>query len=104
MVFWRRKKTPPPPRSEPANEEECFWFGRGHDDKETYGIFKSDRIHTTIFGFPGTGKSTLMLYLMLQHLRKDEGLMVIDPHGWLANAFLTHIPPEQRHRVVYIDP
>jgi len=106
MLFWRRKKSQPKPQVQPEPElvEEYVALGIGHDDRKTYGIPVKDRIHTAIFGFPGTGKSTLMLYLMLQHLRKDEGLMVIDPHGWLANAFLTHIPPDERHRVVYIDP
>ena len=106
MPFWRRKKPQPKPQAEPepAEEEDLVALGIGHDDRKTYGIPVKDRIHMAIFGFPGTGKSTLMLYLMLQHLRKDEGLMVIDPHGWLANAFLTHIPPSERHRVIYIDP
>jgi len=69
-----------------------------------YGVYESDRIHTAVFGFPGTGKTTLLLSLILQHIRRDEGFMVIDPHGDLAKRVLTHIPKEKWSRVVYVDP
>jgi hypothetical protein len=69
-----------------------------------YGVYESDRIHTAVFGFPGTGKTTLLLSLVLQHIRRDEGFMVVDPHGDLAKKVLTHIPKEKWGRVVYIDP
>ena len=71
---------------------------------EGYGVYESDRIHTAVFGFPGTGKTTLLLSLILQHIRRDEGFMVIDPHGDLAKKVLTHIPKEKWGRVVYVDP
>jgi len=71
---------------------------------EGYGVYESDRIHTAVFGFPGTGKTTLLLSLVLQHIRRDEGFMVIDPHGDLAKKVLTHIPKEKWGRIVYVDP
>lgn len=110
LHFWRREdSSPSKPREEFAlKSEERVWFGVNPFEvskpKTMYGIPKNDRVHIAIFGFPGVGKSTLMLHLMLQHLEKDEGLMVLDPHGWLVKAFLTHIPPKERMRVVYIDP
>jgi hypothetical protein len=77
----------------------------GVDERgEGYGVYKSDRIHTAVFGFPGTGKTTLLLSLILQHVRRDEGFMVIDPHGDLAKRVLTHIPKEKWSRIVYVDP
>jgi hypothetical protein len=74
------------------------------EEGEKYGIFKGDRVHIAIFGFTGVGKSRLLLSLILQHVRRGEGFLLIDPHGDLARLVLTHIPPELRDRVVYIDP
>ena len=68
------------------------------------GVYKDERIHTAVFGYPGTGKTTLMLFMICQHIRRDEGFMVLDPHGDLAKKVLSHIPPDKWHKVVYIDP
>jgi len=68
------------------------------------GIFPQDRTHIAVFGFPGTGKSTFLLSLIKQNIDRDEGFMVMDPHGDLARKVLTHIPKDKWDRVVYIDP
>jgi len=77
----------------------------GTDDTgERYGIYTSDRVHMATVGLPGTGKSTLLLHLILQNIRKGEGVMVLDPHGDLISKLLTHLPRECWDKVVYIDP
>lgn len=68
------------------------------------GIFADDRVHIAIFGYPGTGKSTLMFSLVLQHVVAGEGFLILDPHGDLALKVLSHIPRHKWKRVVYIDP
>ena len=68
------------------------------------GIYKEERRHIAVFGFPGTGKSTLLLHLIKQNIEEGEGLLVIDPHGDLIMKALTHIPRSIWDRVVYIDP
>jgi len=82
-------------------------FGMGKDmmgRQVPVGIKKSERGHTIVVGSPGMGKSTLMLYQMLQDLRDGIGFACVDPHGDLARNLLTHIPPERWKDVVYIDP
>ena len=68
------------------------------------GIYKRDRMHIAVFGFPGTGKSTFLLNLIKQNVDGDEGFMLIDPHGDLVKKVITHIPKDKWDRVVYISP
>ena len=68
------------------------------------GIYKKDRMHIAVFGFPGTGKSTFLLNLIKQNIEEDEGFMLIDPHGDLVKKTVTHIPKDKWDRVVYISP
>ena len=68
------------------------------------GIYASDRIHSLVMGFPGCGKTRFLLSMIKQHIDYGEGFMVIDSHSDLTNLVLTHIPPEQWDRVIYINP
>ncbi|MCL1976494.1 MAG: type IV secretory system conjugative DNA transfer family protein [Candidatus Bathyarchaeota archaeon] len=68
------------------------------------GIYASDRIHTLVMGFPGCGKTRFLLSMIKQHIDKNEGFLVLDSHSDLAQLVLSHIPPEQWDRVVYINP
>jgi len=68
------------------------------------GIYSADRIHSLVMGFPGCGKTRFLLSMIKQHIDHGEGFMVIDSHSDLTNLVLTHIPPEQWDRVIYINP
>jgi len=68
------------------------------------GIYASDRIHTLVMGFPGCGKTRFLLSQIKQHIDKNEGFLVLDSHSDLTQLVLSHIPPEQWDRVVYINP
>ena len=68
------------------------------------GIYASDRIHSLVMGFPGCGKTRFLLSQIKQHITNNEGFMVIDSHSDLTNLVLTHIPPQQWDRVIYINP
>ncbi|MDR2202890.1 MAG: type IV secretory system conjugative DNA transfer family protein [Nitrososphaerota archaeon] len=72
--------------------------------KQKRGIYSNDRIHTLVMGFPGCGKTRFLLSMIKQHIDHNEGFMVIDSHSDLTQLVLSHIPPEQWHRVVYINP
>jgi hypothetical protein len=52
--------------------------------------------HCYIAGASGTGKSTLLLNMIVQDIEDGEGVGVLDPHGDLISAVLPRIP---RHRV-----
>jgi hypothetical protein len=68
------------------------------------GIYSTDRIHTLVMGFPGCGKTRFLLSMIKQHIDHNEGFLVLDSHSDLTQLVLSHIPPEQWDRVVYINP
>ncbi len=60
---------------------------------------------TYMIGAQGTGKSTLMLNLILADIEKNnKGIVVLDPHGPLVQDVLARCAPEQAERVVYFSP
>ena len=60
--------------------------------------------HCHVIGGSGTGKSTLLLSMMLQDLDQGNGLSLLDPHGDLADAVLSQIPSWRMDDVVILDP
>lgn len=60
--------------------------------------------HVYIIGATGTGKSTLLTTMILEDLKKGNGVCVIDPHGELITQ-LTKLMPDQRIRdTILFDP
>jgi len=60
--------------------------------------------HCYVIGASGTGKSTLLLNLILQDVRAGAGLAVLDPHGDLVDDILGRIPESRWGDVILIDP
>jgi hypothetical protein len=60
--------------------------------------------HLYIIGKSGTGKTTLLLNLILQVIHRGLGVAVIDPHGDLAQAVVDRVPRWRSEDVVYFDP
>jgi len=60
--------------------------------------------HTFIVGKTGTGKSTLIESLLLQHIAAGSGVGLLDPHGDLARHLLEMLPPSVADRLVYFNP
>jgi type IV secretory pathway TraG/TraD family ATPase VirD4 len=60
--------------------------------------------HTYIVGQTGTGKSTLMLNMIVSDLAAGHGLTVLDPHGALVAAVLERVAPERIDDVILLDP
>ncbi len=60
--------------------------------------------HMHVLGATGTGKSTLLLHLIMQDIEHDGGLMVLDPHGDLIDAVLERVPEKRHEDVVLFDP
>jgi len=59
--------------------------------------------HIFLLGMTGTGKSTMMLSLLLQDLRQGHGVCLIDPHGELADDLLARFPGDRQDDLVVID-
>jgi Type IV secretion-system coupling protein DNA-binding domain/TraM recognition site of TraD and TraG len=60
--------------------------------------------HTYVIGASGTGKSTLLLNLIIQDIAQSQGIAVLDPHGDLVDHILSHVPEERFDDVVLLDP
>jgi len=60
--------------------------------------------HTYVIGASGTGKSTLLLNLIIQDIERGDGVAVLDPHGDLIDEVLAHIPEHRFRDVVLLDP
>lgn len=84
-----------------------FVLGRNiNQNKEiTVSLSEGQRMrHMHIIGATGTGKSTLLLNLILQDIQQGNGFAVIDPHGDVIETILTIIPASRKNDVVIIDP
>lgn len=60
--------------------------------------------HTWIVGASGSGKSNLLLNMILQDIVEGEGVAVLDPHGDLIDDILGNIPEKRREDIVLFDP
>jgi hypothetical protein len=70
-----------------------------------FGIKREDRRrHMYAIGKSGTGKSTLLANMIINDLKHDEGIAVIDPHGDLIDTIMDYIPKHRINDVIYLDP
>lgn len=60
--------------------------------------------HTHVIGVSGTGKSTLLMRMLVQDIEAGRGVAVIDPHGDLIDELLCRVPEARRDDVVLVDP
>lgn len=71
----------------------------------TFGIKYPDRrLHMHVLGKTGTGKTTLLKNLIIQDIKNNQGVAIIDPHGQLIEEIIDHIPPHRTGEVVYFNP
>lgn len=59
---------------------------------------------TYVIGLTGTGKTTLLLSVILGDLARGDGIAVFDPHGDLTEDILLSIPPEREKDVILFEP
>ena len=111
MGLFKNKKKKEPDKKKPKNNRDYDALGFEHDDAEAhgkknvaFGIKAASRIHMSIFGLVGSGKSSILKLLLLQNLQRGDGFMVVDPHGELARTILSIIPKSRIDDVIYINP
>ncbi len=60
--------------------------------------------HAYVIGASGTGKSTLLLNMLVQDIERGDGVGLIDPHGDFVDEVLGRIPEHRVGDVVLFDP
>lgn len=60
--------------------------------------------HTHLLGPTGSGKSSVMLNLIMEDINAGRGVLVIDPKGDLATDVLSRVPIKRHGDVVVLDP
>ncbi len=76
----------------------------GGKDAEELWLTREQRLsHTAVFGATGVGKSTFLLNLIEQDMARGDGLLLLDPHGQLAEAALSLVPRSRTNEVCYLD-
>ncbi len=75
------------------------------DIRKIFGIKqKNRRSHMYVIGKTGTGKSTLLLNMIVSDILEGRGVALIDPHGDLAERVLDFVPKNRTPDVVYFNP
>ena len=75
------------------------------DKNQLFGIKRKDRRqHVYILGKSGTGKSQFMASMIIQDIKRGDGVCVIDPHGDLVDQVAGNIPKERVDDVVVFSP
>lgn len=70
-----------------------------------FGIKDIDRRrHVWSIGKTGTGKSTLLVNMAIDDMKKGRGLAYIDPHGDACEILLDYIPKSRINDVIYFNP
>ncbi|MDO8472011.1 MAG: type IV secretion system DNA-binding domain-containing protein, partial [bacterium] len=70
-----------------------------------FGIKLIDRMqHVYIIGKSGGGKSKLMLNMIRDDIMEGRGVIVVDPHGELADEVIAIVPPARLDDVIVFDP
>jgi hypothetical protein len=76
-----------------------------HGSTTPIGLTDAERErHMYVIGGTGNGKTTMLLYQIVQDIRSGKGVAVIDPHGDLAETILGYIPIDRLDDVIYFNP
>ncbi len=104
IIKWQDFKITPSPHNMP--KEGLILGTNNYQNVETKVRIKTDdrMRHMYVIGKSGTGKSTILDYMIRQDLKNGSGMCLVDPHGDLVEAILPHIPRERADDVILFDP
>lgn len=100
-------KTLPAPVSLKNDTPLDVMIGENHHHGTTtpIGLTSQERErHMYVVGGTRNGKTTMLLYGIVQDIKNGKGVAVIDPHGDLAETILGFIPEERVKDVIYLHP
>ncbi len=100
-------RTLPAPVSLKSGKPRDIYIGSSvyHGSTTPIGLTADERQrHIYIIGGTGNGKTTMILYQIVQDIQNGKGVAVVDPHGDLAETILRYIPEERIKDVIYMNP
>lgn len=110
-IVWSGSKKGEPPANlplsdnTPAEELTVIGITNFRNVFKKFGIKKDDRKrHIYIIGKSGVGKSVLIENMAIDDVVENRGLIVVDPHGELADKVLACVPDERVEDVIVFDP
>lgn len=110
-IVWSGSKKGEPPaniplqENTPANELTVIGETNFRNIFKTFGIKKDDRRrHVYIVGKSGVGKSVLIENMAHDDVMEGRGVIIVDPHGELADKILSCVPENRIEDVVVFDP
>jgi len=89
------------------SEKDITYFAETNfrNERRRFGIKRDDRRrHFYVVGKTGMGKTVMLSNMILQDIKRGEGVAVVDPHGELAESIVESIPKNRINDVVYFNP
>jgi hypothetical protein len=102
-IYWLYSKSAPAPIEIPTEGLFLGYSAYRGVKRQVYISDEDRRRHMYIIGKTGTGKSQLLLSMLLQDIKAGKGVCFIDPHDTVRDL-LTMIPPERAEDVIYFNP
>ncbi len=89
-----------------AKDNELVLGQNVHRNEEvTVSLTPEQRLrHMYLIGASGTGKSTMLMNMIIQDMRAGNGVAVLDPHGDLIDTILGYVPDDRVEDVIVFDP
>lgn len=87
--------------------EDVLFLGKTNfrNQERKFGIKLPDRRqHMYVIGKSGTGKTTLLVNMLVSDIKAGHGVCFIDPHGESAEELLHFVPEERIDDVIYFNP
>lgn len=82
-------------------------LGKWFDNSSSLNVVLTNqdrKQHLLICGATGSGKSSLMYNMILNDIKKNKSLALIDPHGDLSEKIISNIAKDQNHKVICFNP
>jgi hypothetical protein len=89
-----------------VNSKDTIWLGDNiyRGVRKRICFMRDDRRrHAYLLGQTGSGKSWMLVRMIMQDIYNGDGVCFIDPHGQTAEMVLERIPHERVEDVVYFD-
>jgi hypothetical protein len=110
-IVWSGSKKSEPPANLPiranTSAEDFTVLGETNFRNASieFGIKRDDRRrHIYIVGKSGVGKSVLIENMAINDVIKNSGVIIVDPHGELADKVMACIPDDRINDVIVFDP